>query len=199
MKKKTEAKRQTILNVAKETFQELGFEKTSMSEICSRVGGSKATLYNYFTSKEELFFEVMSNPEFDIVHNTILPSSGDIVESLLQFGKRLLTFLYSPEIRAHRHLAITESGRTDLGRIVYERGILRSQNIVSEFLQEAMNQGKIRQTDPIIATRHLLALLESELIDRFLFQIPMEINEQKIEEVAHRAIDIFIKGYGIKM
>jgi AcrR family transcriptional regulator len=175
----------------------LGFEKTSMSEICSRVGGSKATLYNYFASKEELFFEVMSNPEFDIVHSTILPSSGDIAESLHQFGKRLLTFLYSPEIRAHRHLAITESGRTDLGRIVYERGILRSQNLISEFLQEAMDQGKLRPTDPIVATRHLLALLESELMDRFLFQIPMEIDEQKIEEVTHRAIEIFIKGYGV--
>jgi AcrR family transcriptional regulator len=197
MKKKTEAKRQAILNVAKETFQELGFEKTSMSEISSRVGGSKATLYNYFASKEELFFEVMTHLEFDIIHTIALPSAGNIAESLHQFGKRLLAFLYSPEIRAHRHLAITESGRTDLGRIVYERGILRSQNLVSEFLQEAMDQGKLRQTDSIVATRHLIALLESELMDRFLFQIPMEIDEKKIKEVAHRAIEIFIKGYGV--
>lgn len=197
MKKKTEAKRQAILTVAKETFQELGFEKTSMSEICSRVGGSKATLYNYFASKEELFFEVMSNPQLEIVHTAILPSSDDIVESLREFGERLLSFLYSPEIRAHRHLAISESGRTDLGRIVYEKGILHSQTLVSEFLQEAMHQGKLRKTDPIIATRHLVALLESELIDRFLFQIPMEITEDKIKEITHRAIEIFIKGYGI--
>ena len=38
---------------------ELGFERTSMSEICTRLGGSKATLYNYFASKEALFLEVM--------------------------------------------------------------------------------------------------------------------------------------------
>ncbi|CAG1012445.1 partial putative HTH-type transcriptional regulator YvdT, partial [Anaerolineales bacterium] len=59
MAKKSDTKRQHILAVAAEAFQEYGFERTSMSEICARVGGSKATLYNYFSSKDELFFEVM--------------------------------------------------------------------------------------------------------------------------------------------
>lgn len=74
MKKKTDARRQAILDVAAQAFQELGFERTSMSGICARVGGSKATLYNYFPSKEELFFEVIFlsvEAEFDAVHNAI--------------------------------------------------------------------------------------------------------------------------------
>ena len=50
MRVKTEEKRQAILEEAAKAFQELGFERTSMSEICARVGGSKATLYNYFAS-----------------------------------------------------------------------------------------------------------------------------------------------------
>jgi len=28
-----------------------------MAEICARVGGSKATLYNHFASKDELFLK----------------------------------------------------------------------------------------------------------------------------------------------
>ena len=32
-----------------------GYGATSMSTIAARVGGSKATLYHYFKSKEELF------------------------------------------------------------------------------------------------------------------------------------------------
>lgn len=59
MRTKSDEKRQAILDVAAEVFREAGFERASMSEICTRVGGSKATLYNYFPSKEELFFEVM--------------------------------------------------------------------------------------------------------------------------------------------
>jgi AcrR family transcriptional regulator len=59
MRVKSETKRQTILDVATKAFIELGFNNTSMSEIASRVGGSKSTLYNYFSSKEEIFSAVM--------------------------------------------------------------------------------------------------------------------------------------------
>jgi len=199
MKMKTEAKRQAILEVATQAFQELGFERTSMSEICTRVGGSKATLYNYFPSKEVLFFEVMSlatESEFEAAHRAIEPSTEDIAESLRHFGEKFLAFLYSPEVRAHRHLAISESGRTELGRLLYERGVLRSQNLISEFLQAAMTLGKLRQAEPDVATKHFCALLESELLDRFLFRVLGELGTEEIKGVAARAIDVFMAAYG---
>jgi transcriptional regulator, TetR family len=61
MRVKSEARRQAIVDVAKEAFSQQGFENTSMSEIASRVGGSKATLYNYFSSKAEIFAAVMES------------------------------------------------------------------------------------------------------------------------------------------
>ncbi len=199
MKAKAEARRQTILDVAAQAFRELGFERASMSEICARVGGSKATLYNYFPSKEELFFEVMyqsTEAEFDAVHRAFDPSTDNIAESLCQFGERFLAVLYSPEVQAQRHLAVAESGRTTLGRVVYERGVLRSQNLMTEFLQAAMSRGKLRQADPVVATRHLYGLLESELIDRFLFQLLGEVSAEEIRAVTARAIDVFLAAYG---
>lgn len=198
---KTEAKRQTILAVAEQTFKELGFERTTMSEICSRVGGSKATLYNYFSSKEELFYEVMSltsEAEFEAVHRAIDPSTEDIARSLRNFGENLLTFLYSPHIKLMRHLAISESGRTELGRILYERGVLRSQNLLSDFLQTAMSLGKLQKTDPVVATRHLISLLESELLDRFLFQLVGGVSTEEIKAVTARAIEVFMAAYGTR-
>ena len=59
MRTKSEERRVLILEIAAQVFQETGYEKASMAEISSRVGGSKATLYNYFPSKEELFLAVM--------------------------------------------------------------------------------------------------------------------------------------------
>ncbi len=56
MKTKTESKRQAILKAAADVFRDVGFERASMEEIRARIGGSKATLYNYFPSKEKLFF-----------------------------------------------------------------------------------------------------------------------------------------------
>lgn len=199
MAKKSDVKRNHILTVATQVFQELGFERTSMSEICARVGGSKATLYNYFPSKEELFAEILflsNEAEFEAVYHSIDPSTDDIAESLRNFGESLLTFLYSPQVQLQRHLAISESGRSERGRLVYERGVLRNKNLVSEFLQTAMKLGKLQQVDPIVATRHLHGLLESELVERFLFQLLGEVSAEEIKAVTARAIDVFMGAYG---
>jgi AcrR family transcriptional regulator len=50
-----DAKRDTIIEVARQVFFEEGYAAASMSTIAARLGGSKGTLYNYFKSKEELF------------------------------------------------------------------------------------------------------------------------------------------------
>ena len=52
---KSDEKRRDIIQVAAESFEELGYERTSMLTIAERMRGSKQTLYNYFESKEELF------------------------------------------------------------------------------------------------------------------------------------------------
>ncbi len=163
------------------------------------MGGSKATLYNYFSSKEELFVEILflsNEAEFEAIYHSIDPSTEDMTESLRNFGESLLTFLYSPQVQSQRHLAISESGRSELSRLVYERGVLRSQNLVAEFLQAAMKLGKLQQADPIVATRHLHSLLESELLERFLFQLLGEVSIEEIKAVTARAIDVFMGAYG---
>lgn len=198
MRVKTEAKRQHIVDVAAQTFRELGFDGASMAEICNRVGGSKATLYNYFASKDELLFEVMSQScetEFEAAHSAIDVASDDIGEALQKFGERFLGALYAPEMQANRHLAIASSGKTELGRLMYERGVRRSQALVSQVLAEAMQQGKLRIADPEVATRQLYALLEAELIDRFLFQLLGKVSPKEIRALTARAIAVFMAAY----
>lgn len=200
MKKRTEAKRKAILDVAAQVFREFGYEGALMSEIRARLGGSKSTLYSYFPSKDELFFEVLMTSieaKFEAVHEALVPSTDNIEEALRHFGERLLTFLYLPEIRAQRHLAISESGRTELGRIVYERSVLRSYGLIAEFLQNAMRLGKLKLADPAVATKHLTALLESELIDQFLYQQLSEVTADEIKGASDRAIGVFMAAYGL--
>lgn len=198
MRVKTEAKRQQIVDVAAQTFRELGFEGASMAEICARVGGSKATLYNYFASKDELLFEVMAQSceaGFEAAHRAIDVTTDDIGEALQEFGERFLGALYSPQMQANRHLAIASSGKTELGRLVYERGVRQSQALVAELLSAAMQQGKLRAADPNVATRQLYALLEAELIDRFLFQLLGKVAPDEIRAVTARAIAVFMAAY----
>jgi AcrR family transcriptional regulator len=52
-------RRERIIQVARSVFFEVGYAGASMSLISQRLGGSKATLYAYFSSKEELFAAII--------------------------------------------------------------------------------------------------------------------------------------------
>ncbi|KVP97927.1 hypothetical protein WJ96_04980 [Burkholderia ubonensis] len=199
MKTKTEAKRQAILEEAARTFRELGFERTSMAEISARVGGSKATLYNYFASKEELFVEVMSlctEAEFQAVHAALDKEADNVEEALHRFGVRLLGFLYTAPVQAQRRLTIAEAGRSPmLGRLIYERGVLRSQALVEAFLARAIERGVLKAGLTRVMARHLYALLEAEFLVLFLFLQLSELTEQEIEPATQRAIEVFLAAY----
>ena len=199
MKKKTEMKSQAIVDIAAEVFREMGFQRASMSEICRRVGGSKATIYNYFPSKELLFFEVMrqaNESEFMAIHQALDHAAKNIAESLRHFGEGLLTFVYSPEVMAIRRLVLTNFGNSELARTCFELGPKRSMNEVSEFLRTAMAKGKLRQCDADVATLHLRGLLESELLDSFIFQIDEDISPERIKGIVQRAVAVFMAAYG---
>ena len=177
----------------------MGFQRASMSEICRRVGGSKATIYNYFPSKELLFFEVMrqaNESEFMAIHQALDHAAKNIAESLRHFGEGLLTFVYSPEVMAIRRLVLTNFGNSELARTCFELGPKRSMNEVSEFLRTAMAKGKLRQCDAGVATLHLRGLLESELLDSFIFQIDEDISPERIKGIVQRAVAVFMAAYG---
>ena len=199
VKKKTEARRQAIVDVAAEVFRELGFERASMAEICRRVGFSSATLYNYFASKEVLFYEIMyeaNEAEFQTVHELLDHAAEDIADALRRFGERLLTLIYSPDIMAVRRLMTASFGHGDFSRDCFERGPQRSINELSGFLLEAMKKGKLRQCDPVVAALHLRGLLESELLDTFIFQIEGDIGPERIKGIVGRAVAVFMAAYG---
>ena len=75
-------------------FSERGYDGASMSAIVARAGGSKQTLYSYFSSKEELFIEMMAhalNTHIDAAYAE-LADENNIVTSLRAFGERYLPY-----------------------------------------------------------------------------------------------------------
>ncbi|AOT70931.1 TetR/AcrR family transcriptional regulator [Geosporobacter ferrireducens] len=59
-----------ILKAAKTFFLDIGFEKASMSMIAKEAGVSKSNLYNYFSSKEEIFY-ALTEEAYIQINNTM--------------------------------------------------------------------------------------------------------------------------------
>ncbi|MEY5099914.1 MAG: hypothetical protein RJA36_2633 [Pseudomonadota bacterium] len=199
MRTKRETRRQAILQAAAEVFRESGFERALMSDISARVGCSKPTLYSYFASKEELFSAVVfdaTEHEFQATFAALDPAQESIELALERFGQRLLALLYSPQVQAVRRMVVADASRSELGRRCYEMGPVRREAAVAAFLQQAMDQGKLRQADPHLAGLQLKALLEAEWIEPFLFQSLPAPSPEAIRDTAARAVAVFMAAYG---
>jgi AcrR family transcriptional regulator len=202
MKTKTETKRLEILKAAADVFREVGYERASMSEIRARIGGSKATLYNYFPSKEKLFFEVMHHAkevELEAITGALNPDAENIKKELTSFGQKLLAVLYSPDTIAIRRLTIAESRHSEIGKMSFERAIVPIEKQVAEFLKKGMKRGLLRTADPVTAAIHLLSLLESELLQRVLLGVTVAVKPKALSGPVRRAVDVFLSGYATRV
>lgn len=63
------AKREAILDVAMGLFARYGFRKTSVADIIRGAGVARATVYKYFSTKEDIFQAAIQREIQDILHS----------------------------------------------------------------------------------------------------------------------------------
>lgn len=198
MRKKSDTRRQAILSAAYELFREKGFEKTSVAEINGRAGGSKATIYSYFRSKEEIFVECMFSLAERYLEEPLgkLQGPAENTDLALQaFGESFLRLVCSPEMVSLRRLMVAEAERAGIGKLFYEK-LEQLRQKVAAFISKAMTAGVLRAGDADLAAIQLRALLEAELFEPLLLFVHDERpDEATITETAERAIGSFLAAY----
>ncbi|HEY9279311.1 MAG TPA: TetR/AcrR family transcriptional regulator [Eoetvoesiella sp.] len=185
------------MKVALEVFREVGFNAASMSQIAARVGGSKATLYNYFSSKEELLLEAMLDGAKNYAEEVLalLKMSGDLPTQLERFVTSLLKVIHSDETIQILRVAISVGGTSDIGRRFYELGTFDVWSKVAGLLSEEAAKGTLRADDPDMMASHLRCLCEAELI-RSLLGAGKPITDAQARRRAKCTVDVFLRAYG---
>src|SRR5271163_682163 len=195
---KSDSKRQAILESAYRLFRAHGFDGTSMTDITTQVGGSKATLYSHFPSKEELFVECMMAALENYMSDTLKhldASRSDPQAALRNFGASVLNFICSAEQVEVRRLMIAEASRSGTGKLFFDKlTALRSQ--IASFLDAYMESGMLRRDDPDLAADHLGALLEAEVLEPLLLHAREAApDEEETAAVSWRAGAAFLRAY----
>jgi AcrR family transcriptional regulator len=192
-------RRETILDVAEACFLAEGYATTSMSCIASRVGGSKATLYNHFKSKEELFAAVVQRVCVEIQEALfeIEPETGDLEARLMHFARGFLRHLMAPRPRGIQRLVVAESKRfPELGQVFFQSGPKLVLERVALHLAELMEQGRLRPADTAIAAQQFTDLAMSGVYWPMMWGVLSELTPQAVERQAASAVDTFLRGYG---
>lgn len=200
MKVRTDAKRDEILEVARAAFLELGYERTSMAEIATRVGGSKATLYGYFPSKEALFLATVERLGEQYITPALeqleASSDEDVRTALRRFGEQFLAFISTQEAVATYRMVISQAAHSDIGQAFFDAGPNQLDADLARYLSGAMDRGQLRKADADIAAVHFLALLTHGEMWRhyFMHKLPV-LTRPQIRRIVDRALDAFLAGY----
>jgi AcrR family transcriptional regulator len=195
-----EVRREGIIEIALRVFLAEGYSATSMSTIAARVGGSKATLYNYFPSKEELFAAVIarfSERNADILA-AIDVQSGDFRAALKRFGISILRMMISDDVIAMHRLVTAEAARfPEIGEAYYQAGVNTGKQKLRDKFGEMMDAGLIRRTDPKVAAQHFFDLCLAGIYRYRLWNIGAPPTAAEIEENVDHAVSAFMDGYAV--
>ena len=191
-------RRETILQIAHAAFLEDGYAATSMSGIAAKVGGSKATLYNYFSSKEELFAAVIEERCRDF-HEMLYEAdleALDFRKALTILGERAVRWMLRDDNIATYRLITAEAGRfPELGRAFYLVGPQKGKEMLAEFFGRAAERGHIKPGYMMATSIHFMALCKGELQHRKLWNIDA-ITDKDIETTVAAGVNAFLAAYG---
>lgn len=88
------AKRQEIVNAARQVFAQKGYDHATLDEIAAKAEFAKGTLYNYFDSKETLFREIVSAMLDDLarIAEVAMAGGGSLRERFLRYATQTMEY-----------------------------------------------------------------------------------------------------------
>ena len=182
-------RRRQLMEHAAKRFAENGYHPTSVAEIVQGMGVGKGVFYWYFSSKEELFLEILREAQQDLRRrqHQVIDDETDPVRRIelgirgtmawLAEHRQLLTLFqfaaseerFAPTLRRGQEVAIAD---------------------VVPHVKDGIVAGRIRDTDPLVLT-HAIVGVTNHLARAFIFE-----RGESAEEVADAAVAFCLEGLG---
>lgn len=198
-----EERRGKVLAAAVGVFLEHGFSAATTDMIQKAAGVSKATMYAFFPSKENLFNEVVKHEcaamlaTFDFMH----PKAEKVDEALGRLGRRYLEFVISPVALALYRVTVAEAVRfPELGRLFYQNGPLVAKVKVKAYLIAAADAGELdlNAVGADGAASIFLSMVRGEAHLECMTQPAFRPTEAQMNLWVENAVTTFMRAYGAK-
>lgn len=191
-------KAESILAAAQRAFLGGGFGAVSMDAIARAAGASKATLYAYFSSKEELFGAVVARASERYAQGFTAGEldPADVEVSLNAIAERFLGLLLSPDVIAMNRIIIGEVARFPvLAEIFWRAGPERVRVQLEGFFRRAAEIGTLDIADTKLAAGQFASLVRGEIHLQRLLGLG-ESNPQLVSAAARSAVATFLRAFG---
>ena len=192
------ARREEIIRAARDLFILKGYHDTTLDEIALHAELGKGTIYNYFSSKEELFLAIIDKLTTEMIQlakTSIAMTAGGAKEKLSAYARAMITHSY--ENSDLYHMVMREIHRLDdeqkTARLkTLKTGIKDVWIILKSALTVEMKKGKIKMDDPL----KMAALFDSMIHFYHFeqFERNQSLNNDKIDKTVTFIISVFFDG-----
>ncbi|KPA97417.1 MULTISPECIES: TetR/AcrR family transcriptional regulator [Pseudomonas] len=192
------AKRQAILEAAKDLFLSNGYASTSMDAVAAAAGVSKLTVYSHFTDKETLFSAaVVAKCEAQLPELLFALPEGVPVESVLLNIARGFNQLINSDESVNLHRLIIALGSQDprLSQIFFEAGPQRMLSEMERLLSRIHQSGVLVIDKPHRAAEHFFCLLKGAANFRLLYGCGEPLNAEDSEAHVREVVGLFMRAY----
>ncbi|MEA3417730.1 MAG: TetR/AcrR family transcriptional regulator [Thermodesulfobacteriota bacterium] len=149
-----EEKAESILNTAKKMFGRYGPQKTTLDEIAHVARVAKATIYNYFGSKDRVYLEVLRREANEIVEKISFSVDQEVLP-----GDKLIAFARTKFRYMRKAINILNLDREGIEKLLPSAENIRNElferevNIIRSILKEGVEKGIFRLNNvPLAAT-----------------------------------------------
>jgi len=195
-------KRRQILDGAVNVFRRTGFDAASMADVAAEAGVSKATLYVYYPSKEQLFAAVVGEERDRNIDQIVetLASHLPARIALSNFGRMIAQTLGRPQvIQAHRIVIGVCERLPEIGQQMYEAGARRVGRALRAYFESRIAAGELAIDDLDLAVQQFVELCQAGIVRPRLFcAVTTAVDEAEAERVSQGAVDMFLARYGTR-
>jgi AcrR family transcriptional regulator len=161
-------RRRQLMDYAARRFAENGYHPTSVAEIVQGMGVGKGVFYWYFSSKEELFGEILKEAQTDLRRRQqqAIADDEDPVDRIEAGIRATMSWLAE-----NRHLAGLFQFAASEER--FAPALRRGQEVavgdIVRHVKEGIVAGRIRDTDPLVLSHAILGVT-NHLARTFVFE-----------------------------
>ena len=196
-KRRPEARPSEILEAALDLFTERGFNATTLADVASRAGLSKAAIYLYFNDKTSLLTALVQatvGANISLASDMISKHQGPVAPLLRQLLSFMAGRMEETRMPDLIKLVISESrAHPEIGHFYLDNVIGKALPLFQSLIERGIVSGEFREVDPRLTVKCLVGPMLLGAIWKSAFE-PIGADPIDISALAAHDADLIIRA-----
>lgn len=198
--KYTSDKEEKILEAAIKVISEKGFKGATTQEIAKEAGVAEGTIFRYFKTKKDILYKILSRTVEIMAPGIVVDTLKEVLEEnkdktdeeILKAVLKNRLCLFNKYFPLFKIILYESLFHEDLRNTLVEKVFIKALNVMVEYINKGIEEGRFRNVDPLIAVRSLVGMIMISVIQKQFF--PDKLKGKSIEDEIDEILDLYLNG-----